>query len=106
MGLLMNVPEVLRPEKRDWLPMVVFAVGLLAQAGGTIWWFSSLNSRVGVAESDIAEAKIERTSLAGQIDLLRTAQAQGSAFMGRIDERMTAQGASLARIERLLEDRG
>ena len=102
----MTIPEALRPEKRDWLPMVVFAFGLIIQAGGIVWWVSSLNGRVGAAESEIAEAKIERTSLATQIDLLRTTQAQGAAFMGRIDERLTAQGASLARIERLLEDRG
>ena len=92
----MTIPEIIKPERRDWLPMVVFAVGLLVQSGGTVWWFSSINSRVGEVEKDA-------TSLASQVDFLQQSQAQGATFMGRIDERLTAQGASLARIERLLE---
>lgn len=99
----MTIPEIIKPERRDWLPMVVFAVGLLVQSGGTVWWFSSINSRVGEVEKDVADAKVERAALSAQIDIMQKSQADAVAFMGRMDERMMAQGATLARIERLLE---
>lgn len=94
----MTFPEAMKPERRDWLPILTFTVMIFLQSATAIWWASSLDRRIGEAEKDA-------TSLASQVDFLQQSQAQGATFMGRIDERLTAQGASLARIERLLEER-
>ena len=99
----MNIPAELRPDRRDWLPMLVFAFGLLVQTAGVVWWASGITERLEAQERVADAAKIERTALDARIDLMQQSLSQSSAYMARIEERLSAQMAALARVERLLE---